>query len=89
MRWRPGSAAPDVAEGAYLAPANLLPGFEGAALRRKREKEKRCERIGETVRKKRGRKSRGRDGKGGAEVKERLRAPYVMYIGLELNVLFI
>jgi len=51
MRCWPGSAAPDPAEGAYSTHANLLAGFELAVSRRRREKENKCERIGERERK--------------------------------------
>ena len=57
------TAAPNLAEGDYSAPQNLLAGFEEVASRRRRrrEQEKRCERNGERERKERGRKSRKRD----------------------------
>jgi len=65
MRWRPSSAASDPPEGAYSVPTNLTPGFEGVASRYRREKEKRCERIGERERKERGRKVvEGMEGRG-------------------------
>jgi len=69
--WRPNSAAPNPAEGAYSAPQSLPAGFQGAASRRTREKEKRCERNGERERKERGKKSRKRDERDGAGVNGR------------------
>jgi len=46
--------APDPADRAYSASPNVVAGFEGAASRRRREKEKTRERIGKRERLERG-----------------------------------